>query len=170
MDLYINLNHQPGKKQYKKRYSILTVLTLFLAIGTFVLLISDHSELNRVFGWIYVFYFLLLSAAFYLQSKGRHIIDLLGKSYFRINDQGVECKPAMFDQKVIKFSWSEVDYITMKLFEIQVKVHKRIETINLEKLSDENLQLVKSIFKKHQTDIVAKDIMLVEEDLPIKFF
>ena len=33
-----------------------------------------------------------------------------------------------------------------------------MESINLEKLSDENLQLVKGIFKKYQLEIVEKDL------------
>jgi hypothetical protein len=95
-----------------------------------------------------------------VQSHGIHLFDLLGKSYFKVTEDGVEYKLDMFNKKINSFKWKDVEFISIKLFEIKVKVNNQLESINLEKLSDENLQLVKGVFKKHQSEIVEKDMIL----------
>lgn len=158
MELFINLNNQRELKKGKKIMRIFSVVTFLLAAATVISLFYETTILS----WFYSFYFLLLAVSFYVQSKGGHLFDLIGKSYFKINEEGVECKPDMFKRKIISFNWKDVEFISMKLFEIKVKANNVSETINLEKLTDENLQLVKSIFKNHQKDLVEKDMLFSE--------
>ena len=156
MELNINLNNQRNLKKGKKTFRILAVITIALSIATAIGLFFESTILL----WFYVFYFLLLAISFYMQSGGKHLFDLIGKSYFKITEDGVEYKLDMFNKKIHSFRWKDVEFISIKLFEIKVKVNNQLESINLEKLSDENLQLVKGVFKKHQSEIVEKDMQL----------
>lgn len=163
MELNINLNNQRNLKRSKRILRIFSLITLVLAILTGVLLAFNLMEGSVFMQWFYMFYFLLFSISLYMQSNGIHLLDLLGKSYFKLTEKGVEYKLDIFHKKINSFNWNEVEFISIKLFEIKVKVNKQLETINLEKLSDENLQLVKEIFKKRQSEIVEKDMLLTED-------
>ncbi|MCK5371410.1 MAG: hypothetical protein KAQ62_22770, partial [Cyclobacteriaceae bacterium] len=82
-----------------------------------------------------------------MQSNGKHPFDLLGKSYFKLDDSGVEIKLGIFSKKVIKFRWDDMEDVKIKLFEIIVKSDNHWESIDLEKLSDDNLKAVKKVFQ-----------------------
>ena len=56
----------------------------------------------------------------------------------------------LFSKRVINQSWDEIHDIKLKLFEVQIKTNKEWISINLEKLSDDNLKLVKSAFEGYQ--------------------
>ena len=85
-----------------------------------------------------------------MQSNGKHPFDLLGKSYFKMDDSGVEIKLSIFSKKVIKFRWDDMEDVKIKLFEIKVKSDNHWESIDLEKLSDDNLKAVKKVFQDIQ--------------------
>ena len=92
-----------------------------------------------------------MSFSLFMQSKGKHAFYLLGKSAFIINERGFSSKLDMFYKKVIMHQWNDLDEIRIKLFEVQVKVKQQLESINLEKLGDDNLKNVKEIFSDFQS-------------------
>ena len=146
MDVYINLNNQRDRKRSKKALRIFSVITLCLAIATAVIIFFGILESTLFLLWFYLFYFLIFSISLYMQSNGKHPFDLLGKSYFKIDDSGVEIKLGIFSKKVIKFRWDDMEDVKIKLFEIIVKSDNHWESIDLEKLSDDNLKVVKKAF------------------------
>lgn len=95
----------------------------------------------------------------FIQSKGKHPFDLIGKTYFKISDQGLECKLNIFSKKVIQINLSEIQDMKIKLFEVKVQINNQWESINLEKLSDDNLKPVKDIFLKVQSKIVGRQVV-----------
>ena len=114
MELNINLNNQRNLKKGKKTFRILAVITIALSIATAIGLFFESTILL----WFYVFYFLLLAISFYMQSGGKHLFDLIGKSYFKLTEEGVEYKLDMFNKKIHSFKWKDVEFISIKLFEI----------------------------------------------------
>ncbi len=155
MDLYINLNNQRNLKRSRKTLIIFSSITLLLSIITFVGLMFESSFLI----WFYAFYFLIISFSLFIQSKGKHLLDLLGKSYINITGRGIECKLDIFSKKVIQINWSEIQDMKIKLFEVKVQINNQWESINLEKLSDDNLKSVKDIFSKVQSKIVGRQMV-----------
>ena len=117
---------------------------------------------SKLFMGVYVLYFLIYAIILYSNSKGRGGLDLLGKSYFRINDKVVSCKLTLFSKKTIDVKWEEIEDIRIKLFEVQLKVNDEWIAINLEKLSDDNLKIVKEALtlksRELQLDPVLKAI------------
>lgn len=71
----------------------------------------------------------------------------LGQAYFKLDETGISFKMDLFNKRIIQLSWQEIYEIKLKLFEIHVKLKDRWEVFNLEKLSDDNLKLVKSAFE-----------------------
>jgi len=66
----------------------------------------------------------------------------------------------MFSKKVIMHQWHDAEDIRIKLFDVQVKVKKQWESINLEKLSDDNLKSVKEIFSDFQSKFKKRQNLL----------
>lgn len=155
MDLYINLNNQSNLKRSRKTLIIFSGIYLLLSIITFVGLMFEISFLI----WFYAFYFLIFSFSLFIQSKGKHPFDLIGKTYFKISDQGLECKLNIFSKKVIQINLTEIQDMKIKLFEVKVQINNQWESINLEKLSDDNLKSVKDIFSKVQSKIVGRQMV-----------
>jgi hypothetical protein len=145
----INLNHQERLKSSKRTYKIGAVLMLLSALVSLVAIFYE----SKVFMWVYVVYFLLYAIILYSKSKGKGGLDLLGKSYFRINDQGISCKMSLFSKKTIDLKWEEIDDMRIKLFEIQLKINNQWISINLEKLSDDNLKNVKEMLELKRKEI-----------------
>ena len=147
MDLYINLNNQRDRKRSKKSLRIFSVINFVFAITIAVILFFNVLESTIFLLWFYLFYFLIFSISLYIQSNGQHLLDLLGKSYFKLSDSGIEIKLNIFSKKVIKFRWDDIEDVKIKLFEIKVKSDNHWESIDLEKLSDDNLKAVKKAFQ-----------------------
>jgi hypothetical protein len=57
-------------------------------------------------------------------------------------------------------SWVDVQDIKLKLFEVQLLVKDEWISINLEKLSDDNLKLVKNAFEEFQKHLDEKNAEL----------
>jgi len=150
MDLYINLNNQRNRKRSKKSLRIFSVITLGLAVTAAVVLFFDFEESSVIILWYNFFYFLILSVSLYIQSNGKHLFDLIGKSYFKMDESGAEIKLSIFSKKVMKFRWDHMEDVKIKLFEIKVKIDNHWESIDLEKLSDDNLKAVKKAFQDIQ--------------------
>ena len=159
MDLYINLNNQRNRKRSKKSLRIFSVVTLGLAVTASVVLFFDLEESALIILWYNLFYFLILSVSFYIQSNGKHLFDLIGKSYFKMDEFGVEIKLSIFSKKVIKFRWDDIEDVKIKLFEIKVKRDNHWESIDLEKLSDDNLKAVKKAFQNIQEKQPDREIV-----------
>ncbi len=156
MELFINLNNQRNLKRSKKTLIIFSGITLILSICTFVGLFFESTLLL----WLYAFYFLIIAISLFFQSKGKHLIDMIGKSYFKIDDHCVESKLSIFSKKVLKYNWDEIEELKIKLFDIQVKINKHWKSIDLEKLSDDNLKSVKQIFKDFQANLESRQIVV----------
>ena len=145
MHIDINLNFQPNTARNKKTLRIFSVITLALAITTAVFLIYEIDE-SMVLLWFYMFYFLLISLSLFIQSKGKHILDYIGKSYLKMDDDSIEFKPEIMRKKATKIHWKNIEEVKVKLFEVHLKLKNGWEIINLEKLSDDNLKTVKQVF------------------------
>jgi len=155
MEISINLNSQGHNKWSKKSLKVYAIVALGLSLATAVLLFYDLKS-SSVLLWFYTFYFLMISFSLYMQSKGKHLLDLLGESYFNLDDTGFACKLDLFRKKVVQYQWTDIEDIEVKLFEVQVQVKGHWESINLEKLSDENLKIIKSIFSDFQSKFEEK--------------
>jgi hypothetical protein len=105
----------------------------------------------------------MFAVSLLIQSNGKHLLDLLGKSYFKIDDWGIECKIGMFNSKVEKVAWKDIDDMKIRLFEVDLKVGDEWRNINLEKLGDDNLKVVKQYFQKYRQHILDKERLLVSE-------
>ena len=159
MDLYINLNNQRNRKRSKKSLSIFSVINFVFAITIAVILFFNVLESTIFLLWFYLFYFLIFSISLYIQSNGQHLLDLLGKSYFKLSDSDIEIKLSIFSKKVIKFRWDDIEDVKIKLFEIKVKRDNHWESIDLEKLSDDNLKAVKKAFQNIQEKQPDREIV-----------
>ena len=111
------------------------------------------SLLQLINAWVFAPYWLLLAMSFYLQSKGKGIQDLFGKSFISWDEAEFRYKPAILKRKVLKFNWNDVTSVEVKLFEVIVRVNGRIEMINLEYLSDANRKVVREHFKKVAAEV-----------------
>lgn len=130
-----------------------------LSIVTAVLLFLDLDS-SEFLLWFYMFYFLIFSLSLYIQSRGRHIFDLIGKSYLKMDNDSIEFKPQILAKKVLKVHWKEIDEVKVKLFETHLKLEDKWEIINLEKLSDDNLKLVKQLFLDFEQKLSQKKLEL----------
>jgi len=122
MNIDINLNFQPNKPRSTKTLRIFSVLTLLLAIVTAVILLLE-IESSAFLLWFYMFYFLIISISLFIQSKGKHIFDLIGKSYLKMDETVIEFKPAMMRKKILKIHWNEIEEVKVKLFEIHLNMN-----------------------------------------------
>lgn len=156
MEIFINLNNQRNLKKSKKTLIIFSGIALLFSIGTFAGLFFESTLLF----WLYAFYFLIIAISLFLQSKGIHLIDLIGKSYFKIDDRSIESKLSLFNKKVMNYKWDEIEELKIKLFEVQVKIHNHWNSIDLEKLSDDNLKSVKQVFKDFQAKLERREIVV----------
>jgi hypothetical protein len=95
-----------------------------------------------------------------MQLRGKHIFDYLGKSYFKMDKKGVECKLRIFSKNTVSINWSDIEGIEVKLFEARIKTHKGSTKINLEKLSDDNLKLVKEKLLEFKNHLAQKEPLL----------
>lgn len=154
MEIFINLNNQRNLKRSKKTLIIFSGLTLVLSVATFVGLFFDRTILI----WFYAFYFLIISLSLFLQSRGIHLIDMIGKSYFKIDDQSIEIKLSIFSKKVMRNEWDKIEDVKIKLFEVKVKINNHWESIDLEKLSDDNLKTVKQVFEEFKANLDKMEV------------
>jgi len=122
MNIDINLNFQPNKPRSTKTLRIFSVLTLLLAIVTAVILLLE-IESSAFLLWFYMFYFLIISISLFIQLKGKHIFDLIGKSYLKMDETVIEFKPAMMRKKILKIHWNEIEEVKVKLFEIHLNMN-----------------------------------------------
>lgn len=159
MIIDINLNFQPNKPRSTKTLRIFSLITLLLAIVTAIILLLD-IESSAFILWFYMFYFLVFSISLFIQSKGKHIFDLIGKSYLKMDETVIELKPAMMSKKVLKIQWEDIEELNMKLFEVHLRIKNKWQSINLEKLSDDNLKAVKQVFANYQEKLhVEKNLV-----------
>lgn len=149
MDININLNQQGALRSRKKVYIIGAIVTLLLSITSIVAIILE----TNIFLVFHAIYFLGFAIVLYFNSKGKSALDLLGETYFRVDEIGFSCKLDLFSKKTISLSWNEIQDIKLKLFEVKVKTGDGWLSINLEKLSDDNLKLVKKAFEKNHKSI-----------------
>ena len=156
MELRINLNNQRNLRRGKKALIIFSAVYLLLSIITFVSLMYMSSVLI----WFYAFYFLFFSISLFIQSKGKHPLDLIGRSYFNVNEIGFGCKLGLFNKKIIEAKWSEIEDIKIKLFKVELKIDDKWVSIDLEKFTDDNLKAVKEAFKKVQSKIADREIFV----------
>jgi len=154
MEIFINLNNQ-GKSN-KKMLQIFSGVAFTLAILTVAVLVYDF-ESATVLIFFYAVYFILMSISFFMQSKGKSIFDLFGKSYIKMDDSGFEIKMDILNKRILKADWSAVTELKIKLFEIQVKIDNHPESINLEKLNDDNLKPIKQRFEEYCTTHLQKE-------------
>ncbi len=107
-----------------------------------------------------MFYLLIISFSLFIQSRGKHIFDLIGISYVKIDDNAIKLKSQMLSKKVLKIHWKEIEEVKVKLFEVHLKLKGRWEIINLEKLSDDNLKLVKQQFLDFEQNLSREKLEL----------
>ena len=152
MNIDINLNQQSELRSNKKAYIIGSVAMLALSAASIIGLILEAKS----FLVFHAIYFLCFAIVLYFNSKGKNALDLLGHAYLRMDEKGFSCKMELFSNTVVQFSWDEVQIIKVKLFEVHLKLNDRWEVVNLEKLSDDNLKLVKSALAEFQKELDAK--------------
>jgi hypothetical protein len=153
MNINININHQSELRSSKKAYVIGSVVMLVLSAGSIIGIILE-AKAFLVFHAVYFFCFAIV---LYFNSKGKTALDLLGHSYFRMDDNGFACKMDLFSKKVIQVSWIDIQDIVLKLFEVQLMVNGAWISINLEKLSDDYLKMVKNAFEEFQKHLDEKN-------------
>lgn len=156
LEIFINLNYQPEKKRSRRHLFIYAGIAIILTVVSGILLATGF-ESSGLLLWFYLVYFLLLSLSLLVQSQGKSPIDFLGKSYLKIDPQGIACKPQMFNKNIISVLWSEIEEVEIKLFEIKLKVRGKWSSIDLEKLSDNNLKLVKQTFQNFQAELIKRE-------------
>ena len=122
MNIDINLNFQPAKPWSKKTLKFGSFITLILSIVTAGVLILKLVS-SEFLLWFYMFYLLVFSISLYIQSKGKHIFDLIGKSYLKMDETVIEFKPAMMRKKILKIHWNEIEEVKVKLFEIHLNMN-----------------------------------------------
>lgn len=152
MNIDINLNHQSELKSSKKAYIIGSVIMLALSAGSIIGIILEA----KYFLMFHSVYFLCFAIVLYLNSKGKTALDLLGHYYIRMDENGFSCKMDLFSKRVIQVSWVDIQDIELKLFEVRLMVNGKWVSINLEKLSDDNLKLVKNAFQEFQKQLDEK--------------
>lgn len=129
----------------KKLLLFFLILSFIMAFTCAVLLITQEAQPSWLI-WFYLFYSPLLALSFYMQLKGSSLLDLIGKAYIKWDDTGLSCKPGIFKREELYFKWDEIQGLRVKLFEVGVKKDGEWISINLEKLNDDNLKLIKQIF------------------------
>lgn len=159
MNIDINLNSQPDKPWSKISLKTGSIITLLLSAATAIVLFLNLAS-SVVLLWFYMFYFLIISFSLFIQSRGKHIFDFIGKSYLKVEDDTLEHKPQMISKKVVKIHWKDIEEVKVKLFEVHLKLKNRWEMINLEKLSDDNLKLVKQRFQDYAQKLNQEKLAL----------
>ena len=69
-----------------------------------------------------------------------------------MDNDSIKFKQQMLAKKALKIHWKEIDEVKVKLFEVHLKLEDKWEIVNLEKLSDDNLKLVKKRFSDFQKE------------------
>lgn len=77
-----------------------------------------------------------------------------------MDNDSIEFKPQILAKKVLQVHWKEIDEVKVKLFETHLKLEDKWEIINLEKLSDDNLKLVKQLFLDFEQKLSQKKLEL----------
>ena len=154
MDLYINLNDQNSQKKNKKTYMVLSILTFLFSFFWVAFNINEMSA----FAWFNTVYYFLIAILLYRLGIGKPPFDLIGKAYFKINDTGVIYKSSVIRKKIVQYNWNEIEDIKIKLFEVELKINNKWISIDLEKLSDDNLKSVKEVFKNFQASLATREI------------
>lgn len=152
MNIDINLNQQRELRSSKKAYVIASLAMLALSVASIVAIILEA----KAFLVFHAIYFMCFAIVLYFKSKGKNVLDLLGHSYISMDENGFSCKMDIFSKKVFQVSWVDVQDIKLKLFEVQLMVNGAWVSINLEKLSDDNLKLVKNAFEEFQKHLDEK--------------
>ncbi|MCX2740246.1 hypothetical protein [Pontibacter anaerobius] len=134
--LYINLLsqfHHPRK--IRRLYLAFAILA---PVSYFALLLFEFSWISFVMGSI----FTVNAYVIYSSSSEKDPLGVLGKSYLRINEQGIKYKVRR--QRALEVLWQEVQSMQLHLFSVDFELKNgQRKSINLEQLSDESLQLVK---------------------------
>lgn len=152
MNININLNQQSELRFSKKANIMGSVAMLALSAGSIIGIILEA----KAFLVFHAIYFLCFAIVLYFNSKGKSALDFLGHSYIRMDENGLSCKMDLFNKKVIQVSWVDIQDIKLRLFEVQLMVNGKWVSINLEKLSDDNLRLVKNTFEEFQKHLDGK--------------
>lgn len=155
MEMYINLNHQPERPPRKILLSAFLIFSLIVTITCAVLLVTQEAQPAWLI-WFYLFYSPILALSFYMQLKGSSLPDLFGKAYIKWDDTGLTYKPGIFKREEIYFKWDEIQDLRVKLFEVEVKKDDEWITLNLEKLSDDNLKLIKQAFRDKEQQLTRR--------------
>lgn len=156
MEVNINLNNQNYFTKHKRFYIALSLLAVsFSVVGGVVNLIDKAT-----FEWFSVFYLFLMGIVLFSLGNGKAPLDLFGKAYFKINNAGIIYKMRMFDSKIVQYTWDEIDEIKIKLFEVELRIDNKWVSVNLEKLSDDNLISVKSIFHDFQANLHKREVAI----------
>jgi len=151
----INLN-QPLQFKFSNRgYKIAAMIALVLSLTCVTAVFFD----SKLLWWFYALYFFAYALIMFANSKGKTLLDYFGKSYFLIDDHGFQCKLSLWRKKTISYNWSEISEIKVKLFEIRLLVKGSWISLNLERLSDEHLKLVKEAFKERAKLFQPKEIL-----------
>lgn len=153
MELYIDLNRQLDKKKHRVWYKALAVLSLLLSIGYMIVAFIEGMSIVQ---WLTATYYSGITVLLFYISFGKSPTDLIGKSYFKINDIGIIYKSSIFRNKIAQYNWSEVEEIKIRLFELELKIGNRWVSINLEGLTDDNLKSAKEVLLKIQSEIDEK--------------
>lgn len=158
MNTFINLNDQRERKPNKKALSIYFVITIALAIVSMAaILLGEEGSSFRSLGGFYVLYFSVFALSLWMQIKGKHLFDIFGRSYFQFDDNGFEYKLSPFKKRIYRFEWNQVMDMNVKLFVVQIKTREGWHIVDLEKLSDNNLKLVKERFKSKKSELIVSE-------------
>jgi hypothetical protein len=155
MEKYLNLNHQTERPPRKKLLLFFLILSFIMSFTCAVLLITQGAQPSWLI-WFYLFYSPLQALSFYMQLKGSSLLDLIGKAYIKWDDTGLAFKPGIFKREEIYFKWDEIQDVRVKLFEVEVKKDDEWITLNLEKLSDDNLKLIKQAFRDKEQQLTQR--------------
>jgi hypothetical protein len=101
MNIDINLNSQPDKPWSKRTLKVGSIITLMLSATTAIVLYLNLDS-SVVLLWFYMFYFLIISLSLFIQLRGKHIFDFIGKSYLKVDDDTIEHKPQMIRKRGLK--------------------------------------------------------------------
>ncbi|TPE39466.1 hypothetical protein [Pontibacter mangrovi] len=144
--LYINLLSQYSQP-HRARWIYLT-LAILVPVSYFTLLLFEFSWLNLVMGTV----FTVNAYVIYASSSEKDPLGVLGKSYLRLNEQGLKYKARR--QRAVEVLWQEVRLMQLHLFSVDFELKNgQLKSINLEQLSDENLQLVKVRLRQVQAEL-----------------
>ena len=157
MELYIDLNRQAYKKKHRVLFRTLGIISSLIFVGWVAI---SFMEGMSAYNWFNSIYLLSMSIFLFSLGYGKSPIDLFGKAYIKINDEGIIYKSSVFRNKLEQYNWSEVEDIKIKLFEVELKINDKWVSIDLEKFTDDNLKAIKEAFKSVQSKIADREIFV----------